>query len=435
MAVVRFPDGDDAWRSNFLNGRTPTDKSVHDAIILLTYHPDLRRRLRYNVFAKQAVITDALPWDMGRNRCPRQLEDHDGTLACSWLEAQGLRKLGTGITKECMVTVAKGDPYNPLTDWLTSLEWDGQERIENWLSYYLGAEPIRDEGDEKRDISGYLRSAGPKFLISAVARALRPGCKADCMLVLEGPQGRLKSTSMRVLFGQDWFSDDLPDFTHQYIGLHLQGKWCFELAELASLNRAESNKIKAVLSRQVDRYKAPYDRFTQEHPRQCVMVGTTNPVDGYFRDPTGSRRFWPVTCGTIDLDALTRDRDQLWAEAVHCFERGDPWWLENGETEAAKIEQDQRQESDPWEKVVLEAARRGSFAETSTILSADLGIKVGDQTRADEMRVAGILTKFGFVRKRTMVSGSRAWRFYPTSETETEEVGHTGGASLFDAET
>lgn len=432
MVVVRMED-DRAWRNNLLNGQTPTDKSIHDAIVMLTYHPDMRRRLRYNVFAKQAVIADNLPWDMGRASYPRPIEDHDGTLATSWLESQGLRKLGTGTVKECMVTVAKGDPFNPLVDWLTSLEWDGQERIENWLSFYLGAEPIRDEGDEQRDITEYLRSVGPKFLISAVARALRPGCKADCMLVLEGPQGRLKSSSMRALFGPDWFSDDLPDFTHQYIGLHLQGKWCFELAELASLNKAESNKVKAVLSRQVDRYKAPYDRFTQEHPRQCVMVGTTNPVDGYFRDPTGSRRFWPVTCGTIDLEALTRDRDQIWAEAVHSFERGDPWWLENGETDAAKTEQDERQESDPWEKVVLEAAAKSEFAETSTILSADLGIKVGDQTRFDEMRVAGILTKSGYTRKRTMVNGSRAWRFYPTSPSNSSEVGQGGGAGLFDA--
>jgi putative DNA primase/helicase len=395
------------WAGLFANGKSPTNGSVRDACVLLRWHPDVAGRIRYNAFAKQIVATDRLPWHPSGLTYPRQIEDTDGTRAAGWLEGVNCSRISIATAKSCIIAVGRDLPFNPLVDWLTGLEWDGTPRIGKWLSYYLGAEPL----------TPYLEAVGPKFLISAVARALRPGCKADCMLVLEGPQGRLKSSSVRTLFGPDWFSDDLPDFGHQYLALNMQGKWCFELAELASLSRAESNKIKAVLSRQVDRFKAPYDRFPMEHPRQCVFVGTTNPMDGYFKDPTGSRRFWPVACGTIALETLAADREQLWAEAVHCFERGDPWWLDAEQATHAKAEQDTRHETDPWEPTILRRIRTAQHITTSALLEEDLQIKVGDQTRTDEMRVAGILARAGWERRRTMVNGIRRWTWYcPTNE-------------------
>jgi putative DNA primase/helicase len=392
-------DPDTGWHSFLLSPKGPTDRSSADALAIFDYHPEMAGRLAYDVFAKKTMATAELPWS-ARGKYPRALEDSDGTNATGWLEREGLKKLNPSQVKDCLVTVSRRHPYNPLVDWLTGLEWDGQERIGKWLSYYLGAEP-----------TDYTAAIGPKFLISAAARALKPGCKVDTMLILEGPQGRFKSTAARTLFGAEWYTDDLADLHSKDAALQMQGRWGIEISELSAMSRSESNRIKAVLSRQVDRFRAPYDRFVAEHPRQCVFIGTTNPVDGYFRDPTGARRFWPVTCGTIDVAALAHDREQLWAEAAHCFERGDRWWLENDEVVQAKTQQEDRREIDPWESIINEKLGNQTWASINTVLLDWLEIKKDRCGKADQMRVAAIFRSMGWERDRRYINGilERTW--------------------------
>jgi putative DNA primase/helicase len=397
--VTNQTDDHNGWHSFLLSSKGPTDRSIADALAIFDYHPEMAGRLAYDVFAKKTMATAELPWSM-RGKYPRALEDSDGTNATGWLEREGLKKLNPSQVKDCLVTISRRHPYNPLVDWLTGLEWDGQERIGKWLSYYLGAEP-----------TDYTAAIGPKFLISAAARALKPGCKVDTMLILEGPQGRFKSTAARTLFGAEWYTDDLADLHSKDAALQMQGRWGIEISELSAMSRSESNRIKAVLSRQVDRFRAPYDRFVAEHPRQCVFIGTTNPVDGYFRDPTGARRFWPVNCGTIDVGALAHDREQLWAEAAHCFERGDSWWLDGGQIDHAKAQQEDRREVDPWEVVITR--RLGGERELSVtdILREWLSVTVERQGKGEQMRVAAILRSLGWERKLKRVNGKpeRVW--------------------------
>jgi putative DNA primase/helicase len=200
------------------------------------------------------------------------------------------------------------------------------------------------------------------------------------------------------------------------------------MSELASMSKAESNRTKAVLSRQVDRFRAPYDRFVMEHPRQCVFIGTTNSVDGYFKDPTGSRRFWPVACKSIDRDAIINDRAQLWAEAVVRFERGEIWWLEGSEIRLAMDQQAARDESDPWEMAVTTYVSGRTVVTSSEILSNQLEMKISDQGRLDEMRVTAVLTKLGWWKKRVMKDGDRKWTWYsPTYQEEFNDVGQDVG--------
>jgi putative DNA primase/helicase len=232
---------------------------------------------------------------------------------------------------------APGIPVHPVRDYLGALAWDGVARIETWACRYLGAED-----------TAFNRNVGALWLISAVARIFRPGVKAD-MLVLEGPQGARKSTALKILAGENWFTDELPDLGSKDAAMHMQGVWIIEIAELDAIGKAEVSRIKAFLTRTTDRFRPPYGRYTIEVPRQCVFAGTVNP-DTYLRDETGNnRRFWPVRCVTIDIDALARDRDQLWAEAVARFRADAIWWLDTPEVvAAASAEQDKRYQADVW---------------------------------------------------------------------------------------
>jgi putative DNA primase/helicase len=163
-----------------------------------------------------------------------------------------------------------------------------------------------------------------------------------------------------------------------------------------------------------------------------VFIGTTNSVDGYFKDPTGSRRFWPVSCGSIDVEALTHDREQLWAEAVQCFEQNVPWWLEGPQQALAKAQQSTREESDPWEMAITEYVSGRTKVTTSGVLIEQLKIDLGDQGRLDEMRVTAILTKLGWWKKRVMEAGDRHWTWYcPTYQEDFNQVGHDVGQEIF----
>jgi predicted P-loop ATPase len=186
------------------------------------------------------------------------------------------------------------------------------------------------------------------FLIAMVARVYKPGCQADYMIVLCGGQGDFKSTVCRVL-GGEYFSDNLPDLRSKDASQYLRGLWLIEVSELAALRRADLETLKAFLTRQVEKYRPPYGRLNTYEPRQCLFIGTTNREE-FLHDETGNRRVWPVGIGKIDLDSLTNDRDQLFAEAVFLYKNGEHWWPDK-EFEAKYIQpkQESHFEVDAWE--------------------------------------------------------------------------------------
>ena len=202
----------------------------------------------------------------------------------------------------------------------------------------------------------YHRAVSRSLLISAVARVFEPGCKADHVPVLEGPQGGGKSTSIGVLFSP-WFSDDLAELGTKDAAMQVRAAWGVEISELAAMTRGEIEKVKAFISRSTDIFRPPFGKRVVSVPRQSIFIGSTN-SDKYIRDETGGRRFWPIACGSIDIDALDRDRDQLWAEAVQLYYAGVQWWLNDAETVHATAEQEARRVEDAWEPVIEAWDRR-----------------------------------------------------------------------------
>jgi len=293
------------------------------------------------------------------------------------------------------------DEFNARVVIRKRLPWGDES---TWLPAYLHA-----------DNTEYARAVGPRFLISAVARIYEPGCKVDHALILEGPQGKQKSEALRTLAIRDgWFTDRLSHVASKDAAQEMAGVLLVEIAELDALTKASSSAVKAFLTRRSDRFRPPYGKHPISLLRQCVFAGTINPAaGGYLKDPTGARRIWPVAChGVIDREALERDRDQLWAEAVTRFKAGVKWWLETPELEAlATAEQALRFKEDAWKGPISKWLGERQDASIAEVLEHALKIAPRDQTHSAEIRVATILTQLGFTKYRARKGNERENRY------------------------
>jgi predicted P-loop ATPase len=388
---ARDPGGKPGGRK-YMEGQSALASNVANVLLALEQEPELVNAFGYDEMLRAEVLLRPMfaPADLAFERRP--VTDADVCRLQEHLQWFGFRRLGKDVTHDAINTHARAHAFHPVRDYLDSLRWDGKARLRTWLATYLGAK--QDE---------YTEQVGTMFLVSMIARIYRPGAKVDCMLILEGPQGLLKSTACRILAGDQYFSDQLPDVTAKEASQHLRGKWLIEVAELRAYTRAAVDHFKEFLSRDTERYRPVWGHRDVHEPRQCVFIGTTN-KDLYLRDETGNRRSWPVQAGNIDLDALRRDRDQLFAEAVQLYRAGVPWWPDR-EFEQQHIvkEQEARFETDVWEQPIASFLATEDEVTITDIAVEALGFELKPPKSRDEVRGTPI-NRFGTADQRRITS-------------------------------
>ena len=377
----------DDWKHKLLLTPTHTPKPIiANAITAFREAPEWQGVLAYDEFALTTLALLPPPWL--RSNCwePLRWTDREDVLATNWLQHQKIC-VTVSVAGEAVETVAKDAAFHPIRDFLGGLTWDGVPRVEEFAATYLGAER-----------TAYHCAVSRCMLIAAVARVMRPGCKADYMAILEGLQDAGKSTVIEILFAP-WFSDDLAEMGSKDASMQVRCAWGIEIAELASMTRSEIERIKAFITRKVDRFRPSYGRRVIEVPRQSVFIGSTN-ADAYLRDETGGRRFWPIRCGSsLKVDELRRDRDQLWAEAKAMFDAGAPWWLVGDDVAGARAQQEERRVADAWEAQLAEWCAGKESVSVGEILSDMLFLEKAKWTQADQNRIARCLIALGWVRK------------------------------------
>jgi predicted P-loop ATPase len=391
--------------------------------VLTIMRATMRGALAYDEMLCAAILTKPID---GEEQLPRMVTDVDVTAIQSRLQRIALSRVGKDPVHQAVDKIAYENKFHPVRNYLNGLQWDGSSRLAEFLPKYFGAEN-----------NSYNRRIGEMFIIAMVARIFQPGCKADYMLVLEGPQGILKSTACTIL-GGEWFSENLPEVgtAGKDLSQHIQGKWLIEVSEMNAMSRAESAQLKAFITRTTERYRPSYGRKEVIEPRQCVFIGTTN-RDAYLRDETGGRRFWPAVCGDVDLDMLKRDRDQIFAEAVARYRDGVNWWPDKDfEREHIMPEQAERYESDAWEQPI-ERYLALLYEKKVTIIQVAVGALGNEVERplttinkdepqptrgtpinrfgtADQRRIATVLTRLGWQKgKRQAGTGVRHWEKRP----------------------
>ena len=338
------------------------------------------------------------PLEIDSSFTPHPVSDVDVGVVQEKLQHLGLKRIAKDVVHQAVDIRAYECRFHPVRDYLNALEWDRTKRIANLFQTYFGS-----------DKTEYATAIGSMFLVSMVARIFEPGCKADHLPVIEGPQGILKSAACRVL-GGEWFSDNLPDITAgKDASQHLRGKWLIEVSEMHAMSRAEAAQLKAFITRTTERYRPSYGRKEVVEPRQCVFIGTTN-RDTYLRDESGGRRFWPIKAGIININKLESDRDQLFAEAVVRYREGASWWPNKDfERQFIMPEQAQRYEADVWEETISTYLENKTKVTVGQIAREGLHIETQRIGTADQRRIAAALEQLGWKRQKQSWDGKRWW--------------------------
>lgn len=409
----------DDWRNELLRmGDGACKPTAGNLQLILRNDPAIAGVFRFNLFTSRVDVVGTIPGPIDLE--PGPLTDPHIAALGAWLSRGDTYRLSARPQQlmESIALAAQEHAFHPVRDYFDALAWDGKERLADTLTTYLGAaaEP-------------YSQRVACMLFVAVVARVFKPGCKLDFVVILESlHQGAGKSTWVRHLINPDWFVESIETMGGREFLMSIRGALIVELGELSVLSRADFNRVKQAITAQVDTYRDPFARCVASYPRQCVFVGTTN-QDDWNRDPSGARRFLPVRVVAADMDSFLRDRDQLWAEAVHLYRQGFDYWTLPDDAER---QQGDRFDEDIWQEPIANwldgRGSEGSYPVTVDMLPSDqgrgvrsatphqlmscaLGVDLPKQSRADWMRVAAIMRHLGWPKERVQRGSTRTYRY------------------------
>lgn len=396
-----------------LDSKGGLKKTLRNAVNVLEDDPKIKGSLRFNYFANNISIFGRPVWAQSGD-C---LYSKGNVFPWVDAEAIGLKhyfssksfEVSTELWHEAALIAAKRYSFHPLREKLSGLLWDGEARVDSWLTQYCGAVP-----------SKYAQIVGRKWLLGCVHRAFNPGCKMDYMLVLEGPQGPGKS-KMCAELAMGFGGTVNMDAKAADIVQGMQGLWIIEMAEMAAYSKAAVADMKRFITEQKDRVRMAYARNTEDYPRQCAFIGTINPDEcGYLKD-NQNRRYWPVTVGQMDIERMRAEVEQLWAEVVVLFNQGEACYIEDRDLEAeVQGEIDKRKIQDSWSEAVirfLSMPRGDDFSDEVNewsiidIYTGAIGGSIQQFTNFHRDRIVSIMLSLGWKKQEIMQGKTQIIKF------------------------
>lgn len=375
-------------------------KCEFNAAVPLREDESMKGGLRYNMVRGTIEMARAMPW----GDQPGEWRDYNLTGLCQWLNTMRFN-MGKEMMQDAVERVAYENRFNPLTEYVESLEWDGVPRIADWLPQYAGATN-----------NLYTREVGKRWLIGAVARAVKPGTQVDTMLVLEGAEGNYKTSMLRALGGGYFTPLRGAIGGNNDVSVQASTNWIIEFAELEAVNKSDWQALKDFLTTTDEMIRLPYRRNPERVFRVGVFAGTTNETE--WLPPDGDhRRFWPVTITWCDIDAVRRDRDQIWAEAYFLYKQGARWWIGPEEVELLAMvrgERDLRRFHDEWHSQVIAWTdkpfnRHEPQFSLADIATGALGVERSKLDKATQMRIGKIMSASGWKRYKVRTEAGIVW--------------------------
>lgn len=404
------------WRDNLYRRNGELDDCLANVYDILAHRREWAGVVAFDEFSQRTVKLKPPPYAHGE---VGEWESADDSRTAIWLTHHEYITPSSTRVAEAVETLGRANMIHPVRDWLKTLPaWDKTPRVDHWLCDYLG---VPD--------SEYVRKVARFYLVGMIARVMEPGCKFDYCLVLEGKQGKGKSTAFRIL-GGEWYGDTDLDLHNKDSMSALRGKWVYEFAELGSVTRAESTKQKSFLSRQVDEYRPVYGRREIKAPRQVVFGGTTNEWE-WNKDPTGGRRFWPVDCADdLNLQGLQDNREQMFAEALALYLAKERYWP-SPEEQQALFDPQQLLREQP--ESLVDALHDWAYAQVAdfsvaTAVMDGLKLDASKLTRDLQTRVGIALRKLGCQKVEKRNGMVRYWYKPPTRNGATSETGSAGAS-------
>jgi predicted P-loop ATPase len=396
-------------------GKDILRNTYNNIINLLECKKDLFGSYRYNEFTADVEIVKYKPW-MKIGYIGKMIDDKDILSLRDKLRSYNIQP-NSGTVIDAVTTHASNYPYHPVRDYLTNLTWDGQSRVDTWLSTYCHAEN-----------NEYVSYIGKMLLVAACARVDKPGIKYDHMLILEGKQG-IKKSSLVAALGGAWAGECNIIARDKDTVDKMRGKWIIEVPEMVCFRRQEIESIKAFISNPKDRVRLAYARKAEDFPRQNVFVGTFNPESspqGYLTDMSGNRRFLPVLVDDIDINSVIRDRDQIFAEAWQVYKSGFDLYIKDRAIHEMAVEQQKcREMYDEMQDSVSEYLnlKPVEYVTGVEVWVNGFGKPKGDFKVGEQRRVGSIMKNLGWSRKQKKEDGCNFWAYFnPKYINEDSEV-------------